>query len=399
MPPPPPSRSTYLRMSTAQLYWRSFNFVNETNGFLFWAVASAAFVYFGGLWIALMAWIAGFAVALAVKVIFNSRRPAAANAAILVTGTSTGIGSTIAKDFAALGYSVFATVRKQADFDALVASAPAADRPRLLPVILDVTDAASVAAAAETVRAVMNEKGLFLQSVVNNAGYSKFATVEGSTGEFMDRIFLTNVFGPVAVCRAFLPLLRAGRGKGNVKPSVVFVSSIVGRVCIPINGAYSATKHALEAITDALRVEIAAQGISVSLVQPGGVVSQFQATATSDRPELSLSGASGDAPVAAEVAVAEDYAAYTARFDALGRTALLSPSSFPSDAVIEAVSVPYPHARYRCTPDAHILLGLRAILPDSLFDGLFKGMFVNKKPYKDAPRVAEAAAVAGKKSE
>jgi NAD(P)-dependent dehydrogenase (short-subunit alcohol dehydrogenase family) len=176
--------------------------------------------------------------------------------AIVVTGASTGIGAAAAETLAKDGFVVFAGVRTDAD-----AARLAALHPNLRPLRLDVTDRAQIAVAAEHVAA----SGFALRGLVNNAGVAVAGPLEFLPVDQLRRQFEINVFGAIEVSQAFLPLLRATRGR------LVFVGSISGRLSVPFIGPYSASKFALRALTDAMRVELAPSGIDVALVEPGSV--------------------------------------------------------------------------------------------------------------------------------
>jgi NAD(P)-dependent dehydrogenase (short-subunit alcohol dehydrogenase family) len=171
---------------------------------------------------------------------------------VLVTGASRGIGRVTALRLSRAGWDVYASVRKDEDGKSLVEDAP----ERINPVRLDVTSAADVAALPER----LPER---LDGVVNNAGYAAGGPVEGLPLDEWRRQFEVNLFGQVAVTQAVLPKLRAARGR------VVFVSSVSGRIATPLMGPYVASKFALEAMADALRVELRPWRIPVTLVEPG----------------------------------------------------------------------------------------------------------------------------------
>ncbi len=136
--------------------------------------------------------------------------------------------------------------------------------PRLMPIGLDVTDAASIAAAVHTVRAMGGEDGL--AGLVNNAGISdRRSTRSDSPLLGWRRQFDVNVFGLIAVTQAFLPLLRQARGR------VINMGSMAGRAAMPFMAPYSASKYALEGLTDSLRVELQPWGIDVALIEPGAI--------------------------------------------------------------------------------------------------------------------------------
>ena len=178
---------------------------------------------------------------------------------VLITGASTGIGEACALELDRRGFRVFAGVRRDEDAEQLRQKASA----RLLPVMLDVTNAESIAAAVEVVRAALGQQGLL--GLVNNAGLAVPGPLELLPIDQLRRQFEVNVFGQIAVTQAFLPMLRLARGR------IVMISSISGRVAAPFVGPYAASKHALEALSDSLRVELRRWGITVSLIEPGNV--------------------------------------------------------------------------------------------------------------------------------
>jgi NAD(P)-dependent dehydrogenase (short-subunit alcohol dehydrogenase family)/ribosomal protein S18 acetylase RimI-like enzyme len=187
---------------------------------------------------------------------------------ILITGATSGIGRDAAMRLVRAGHLVLAGGRRPG---ALAELARAAG-DRLEPVVLDVTDPASVEAARELVGRRTGGRGLDV--LVNNAGYALPGPLEALPEADLRRLFDTNVFGLLAVTRAFVPAMRE-RGQGRV----VNVGSIMGRVAMPLLGAYNASKHAVAAVTDALRMELAPFGVTVVLVEPGAVRTGFAATA------------------------------------------------------------------------------------------------------------------------
>ncbi|MFV8816563.1 SDR family NAD(P)-dependent oxidoreductase [Haliea sp. E17] len=182
---------------------------------------------------------------------------------ILITGCSSGIGAAMAREFQRRGHRVFASARRP---DGL---APLADAGiETLP--LDVNDADSVAAAM----AYIGECAGHLDMLVNNAGLSRVGAAIDLGREDLRQQFETNVIAPIALARAALPLLLAARA-GGTGPRIVNVGSIVGLFTTPFTGAYCASKAALHALSDALRMELAPLGIRVITLQPGGVLSSF----------------------------------------------------------------------------------------------------------------------------
>ena len=187
---------------------------------------------------------------------------------ILITGATSGIGRDAALRLAGAGHLVLAGGRRR---DALAGLA-AERRGRIEPLVLDVTEPASVEAARELVERRTGGRGLDV--LVNNAGYALPGPLEALAEADLRGLFDTNLFGLLAVTRAFLPAMRE-RGQGRV----VNVGSIMGRVAMPLLGAYNASKHAVAAVTDALRMELAPFGVTVVLVEPGALRTGFAASA------------------------------------------------------------------------------------------------------------------------
>ncbi len=179
--------------------------------------------------------------------------------AVLVTGASSGIGRRITETLAARGYFVYAGARKAEDLRSL-------DSIRNVQAVkLDVTVAGDIAAAVETIR----RAGRGLHGVVNNAGVAAIAPLIEMDERELTSLFDVNVFGPYRITKAFAPLLIESKGR------VVNISSISGILSGPLLGAYSMSKHAVEAYGDALAAEVARFGISVSLIEPGNYRSEI----------------------------------------------------------------------------------------------------------------------------
>ncbi len=178
---------------------------------------------------------------------------------LVITGASTGIGRACALYMDRLGWQVFAGVRRESDGAALRADAS----ERMVPVILDVTDEQTIRAAWKIVNAAVSASGL--AGLLNNAGIPYGGPVEYLSVEKVRQEFEVNYFGVIAVTQAFLPLLRQGRGR------IVNMSSVGGMLCPPFLSPYSSTKFALEALSDALRMELRPWHIDVSVIEPGAI--------------------------------------------------------------------------------------------------------------------------------
>jgi len=180
----------------------------------------------------------------------------------LITGSSSGIGEATATTLAALGYRVFASGRTLENVEHLRGRSPSVEIMEM-----DVADEDSV---RRGVQRVLDAAGR-IDVVVNNAGFAIFGAVEDLDREALRRQFEVNVFGAMSVCRAVLPGMRR-RGSG----CIVNVSSLAGRIAPPLLGAYCASKFALEALSDSLRVEARPFGIHVVVLEPGAIITRFQ---------------------------------------------------------------------------------------------------------------------------
>lgn len=190
---------------------------------------------------------------------------------ILITGATSGIGKETALRLARMGHRVIATGRRVQALEELDREAAGM---ALETFRLDLNDPDSIEAAGREVDERTNGYGLDV--LVNNAGFGMMAPMELITGEDLRSQFETNVFGLVALTQQFLPAMRK-RGSGRI----INVSSVVGRITLPFQGGYCATKAALEALSNALRLEVAPFGVHVSLVEPGTIKTAFEATVES----------------------------------------------------------------------------------------------------------------------
>ena len=276
--------------------------------------------------------------------------------AFLVTGASTGIGRATALRLARAGHEVFAGVRRDADAQQLRAEGLAGVRP----IRLDVTDAVSIRAASEEVAAATKERGL--AGLVNNAGITTGGPLEYLDLGELRRVFEVNTIGPVAVTQAFLPLVRTGRGR------IVFVTSIGGLFAAPIIGPYAASKFALEAIGDALRLELRPWGIGVSIVEPGAVATEIFAKSRRLADEI-IAGIGPEARERYEVAAR----AVVDRFNGFERSAL--PADRVAQRIEHALLSPRPRTRYLVGSDARAMAFFSRILPTRWRDALVVRLF------------------------
>ena len=272
---------------------------------------------------------------------------------ILVTGASTGIGEACALHLDGLGHRVFAGVRKQADGERLRARASS----RLTPLLLDVTDAASVAAASAGIADTVGPDGL--QGLVNNAGIAVGGPLEYLPLEDWRLQFEVNVIGQIAVTRALLGQIRAGRGR------IVFIGSSSGRISVPLMGPYGASKHALEAIAESLRHELRPWSIPVVLVEPGAIKTAIwdKGRATVDEMETRL-------PLEARERYRSFIDAVREGIDAQEKAGI--PALAVARVVERSLFGPRPRARWLVGVDAKVQGLIARLLPDGVRDAVVR---------------------------
>lgn len=259
---------------------------------------------------------------------------------VVVTGASTGIGAASARELARRGFHVLAGVRREQDADALRA-------PGIEPVILDITRPEHIAELAARVDSA--------RALVNNAAISVNAPVEALPLDEWRRTFEVNLFGHVAVTQALLPALLRHRGR------VVNISSVGGRIAMATYGAYAGAKFALEAVSDALRRELAPLGVQVVVIEPGGV-----------RTEM------GDRGIATTSRLAADMSPdHQRRYGRLVRAIISQTAAGTGNGVTaaeaarviaKAVTAGKPRTRYTIGRDAAVITRLARVLPDRMLD-------------------------------
>jgi NAD(P)-dependent dehydrogenase (short-subunit alcohol dehydrogenase family) len=273
--------------------------------------------------------------------------------AVLITGCSSGIGRATALRLAGAGWTVYATARRPETLAELAAAGA-----RTLA--LDVTDEQSMQAAVAEIERAEGAVGV----LINNAGYSQSGAIETVPLEAVRRQFETNVFGLVRLTQLVLPKMRAQHwGK------IVNVGSMGGRLSFPGGGHYHATKHALEAISDALRFELRGFGIDVILLEPGLITTEFGEAATASMADVELTGE-------------DPYAKFNTTVGAVTKGAYEGPMKMLGGGpdrvakVIErALKRRHPPARITITPSAKVTIAMRRLTPDRLWDAAMRAQF------------------------
>ena len=273
--------------------------------------------------------------------------------AVLVTGCSSGIGRATAEHLAGKGWTVYATARRPESIADL-------QEKGCRTLALDVTDEASMAAAVGAVEEAEGAVGV----LVNNAGYSQSGAVEDVPLDVVRRQFETNVFGLVRMCQLALPgMRRQGWGK------IVNVSSMGGRLVFPGGGFYHGTKYAVEAISDALRFEVAGFGVDVSIIEPGLIRTSFGDTAAARR---------GRGDVLRRPVREFNAAVAKSTQEAYEDGALAKLGGGPETvarAIEKAISRRRPKTRYKVTASARMALATRRLLPDRGWDAFLRAQF------------------------
>jgi len=268
---------------------------------------------------------------------------------VLITGCSTGIGRASADLLLKAGYTVYATARRPETLVELAAAGA-----QILA--LDVTNEESMAAAVAEVERAHGHVG----TLINNAGYGEYGTVEETDLDAVRTMFETNVFGLARMTQLVLPGMRAA-GTGLI----VNIGSMGGRITFPVGGYYHATKYAVEGITDALRNEVRQFGIDVTLIEPGPIRTQFEDT-------INTSAAVGNSqsPYADLVAKVQEVnaGAYDSKLLSVGPEAV-------AKTILKAVESDPPKARYLVTAAARTMVHARRLGGDLVWDAIIARQF------------------------
>ncbi len=271
-----------------------------------------------------------------------------ASGPVLITGCSSGIGRATAQHLVKAGYPVYATARRPGTLDDLREAGAKT-------LALDVTDEDSMAAAVKTVEQEHGQVG----TLINNAGYGAYGPVEEVSIAEARREFETNVFGLGRMCQLVLPGMRTAGGG-----CIVNISSMGGRITFPAGGWYHASKYAVEALSDALRIEVAGFGIQVVLVEPGLIRTEFGSVASGG-----LTGAGTDGP----------YAKLRSAADAITEQNYQSRLAAGPDSVAKtvqrAMESAHPRARYLVTPAAKVFVQAKRFGGDRLWDTVARRTF------------------------
>jgi short-subunit dehydrogenase len=274
---------------------------------------------------------------------------------VLITGCSTGIGRATAERLADDGWNVHATARRPESIEEL-------NGRGMKTHALDVTDVSSMEAAVAEV-----EKDGPIGALINNAGYSQSGAIETIPMSSVRKQFETNVFGLMRMSQLVLPGMR-GAGSGRI----VNLSSMGGKLTFPGGGVYHATKHAVEALSDALRFEVSGFGIDVVVLEPGLIVTDFGETAAGSLAEVEEHGPYADFNADVARVTANAYTGGMARFGA-GPEAVAA-------KIAKALTAGRPSTRYKVTPSARVVMGMRRLMSDRMWDRFVRSQYPPPKP-------------------
>lgn len=271
------------------------------------------------------------------------------NQSVFITGASSGIGRATALLLAERRFQVFAGVRKASDGEALRSESAG----RIVPIQIDVTDPAAVAAAAGEVSKTLGDRGL--DGLVNNAGIGTPAPVEYLNAETLRRQFEVNVFGQISVTQAFLPLIRRAKGR------IVNVGSAGSHIAIPFGGALCGSKGAFTLLSEALRLELRPYGIHVCLIEPGAISTPAVDKTLGDAESIIAS-----LPPEGAARYGDKLREFVRRGHA--RETNGSRPEVVGKAILHALTSRRPRLRYAVGKDARMLLTLPRLVPERALD-------------------------------
>ncbi|MBQ1912863.1 MAG: SDR family NAD(P)-dependent oxidoreductase [Bacteroidales bacterium] len=260
---------------------------------------------------------------------------------ILVTGASSGIGYSVAETLARMGHTVFAGARRVSLMEPLKAAG-------VTPLFLDVCD-------EQAVDACLAQAGP-LDVVINNAGFGYFGAIENVPMEEARRQMEVNLFGLAILCRKVLPAMREqGFGK------IINISSVAGKACMYFGGWYNVSKYAVEAFSDALRIEVKPFGVDVVLIEPGGIRTDWGIIAADHLEESSRGTAYEEEALREAATMRKGYS-----------SDLLAPPEAVTRAILRAVRARQPRARYLTGSGAHLVVFFHTLLPTRWWDALVR---------------------------
>lgn len=272
---------------------------------------------------------------------------------VMITGVSSGIGEGLARELAGRGYRVFGSVRREEDAGRLEAEIGTTFRP----LVFDVTDREAVLRAAEQVSEELGGSGL--AGLVNNAGTTLMGPVMHQPLDEVRTMFETNAIGLISVTQAFLPLLGAAQSLTHPPGRIVNVGSVSGRLATPFMAAYVGSKHAVEGVTDALRIELLPYGIDVVLIQTGAVKTKQLGKTTTEDHRAAYAGTDYAQPLATFFEVSEN-----------ARSGGFSAGDF-AHRVADVFEAKRPKTRYTFTRQKFLYWTVPTLMPDRMRDRVY----------------------------
>ncbi|HCI83009.1 MAG TPA: hypothetical protein DHW02_25340 [Ktedonobacter sp.] len=275
---------------------------------------------------------------------------------ILITGCSSGFGRVTALMLAQQGWRVFATVRKESDRESLLAEANTYQcQDALMVFICDITQQEQVTDLTRQIAQSTSQ----LNALLNNAGTTYAAPLELLSLDDLRAQFELNVIAQVGMIQAMLPMLKAAKG------TIINVSSVSGHIATPVTGAYSASKFAIEAISDTLRLELAPFGIRIAMIEPGPSPTGIWKTSM-ERAHTTLD-AHRNGPYARMLEKGEKMGEQSSKIG--------FPPSLFAETVMKILASKHPHARYPIPRSSVVQIAFRTWLPERLWDFLMRRMF------------------------
>mmetsp|Transcript_2843 Transcript_2843/g.9989 ORF Transcript_2843/g.9989 Transcript_2843/m.9989 type:complete len:354 (-) Transcript_2843:99-1160(-) len=334
------------------------------SSWVFFVVFLAVAFFFGGLFPFGIAFLVAIGAGVLERKFWNKRLEAAPKgSAVVVTGCSSGFGLALATRLAESGVTVFAGVRKDADGEKVKAACKSPNN--IHPVILDVAKADQVTSATEEIEASLKSSGNKLLALVNNAGYGEYGPVECMPIDSMRSQMEVNVFGLVNLTQKIIPLLRKYGPSGPLRPRIVNMSSGNGKLSLPGGGVYSSSKFCLEALTEALRVELMPWDIRVILVEPGRFQTGFTGRAYTSK-NVSKDANLDENVASHYIARMEEYNEHHAKLHTVPTVHCVK---VIEDALLDTKPLP----RYLAGTDVQWGIPVATTMPDTIRDMLLGG--------------------------
>jgi len=281
--------------------------------------------------------------------------------AVIITGSSRGLGRDLTYHLSERGWTVFACVRSEIDAQKLQKEAK--NPAQIVPILLDITQQDLIDASLVVTKNYLNQKKLRLVGLINNAGYNEMSPLEIISKETLIKQFDVNVFSQVEVTKAFLPLLREST-TNQYKSRVIFISSGMGRVSVPIMIPYCASKAAIETIADGFRMELNKSNIEVIVIQPGSIKTDFKSTGAQNCSQ----NLDKQSNLYCSEQIVNDYRKMVDNFLKSYHGFQQGKPLIVSETVELALTDSHPYTRYQAGFDASILTPIYEFVPERITD-------------------------------